>query len=508
MLRLLPPLLAAVSLLLLAAGPGDAGPAGPLKVALSGDLSSFNPMLGYDDNGATIFHQVYDSFTVPGKNGEPAPNLVTSWREVGARTWILQLRHDARFSDGRLLTSADVLATLDAYRKVGLATVSLPYVTSWKALGRFTVELGLSGPNTIVPEYLEEMFVFPAKQLRAGVDLGKTFVPGTGPYTVVSHVPGVSWQLAANRYWWGGKPASSRLQLLVVPSDTARIAALQSGAAYAAVFASVDSANTVWSRNIVLHVQPTSDYYMLGVDGLKPQNPALKDVRVRRAIMYALDKPSIVKLALGSLGNPTGVYGGGFADGCTAAGDPFAHQNLVKARALLRAAKATNLSLTLLIAPYASTLPAIGQVIQQELGQAGITVKLQTANADSMLDATYTKGWFDLALSYRSGGGDATQPVYDVAPSNLKGVSVWPWIAPDAPLSKAILKLKQRRPGAARTAALRQVCRLAALNVGWEGLATKPEFVAYRSDRIANLRFPDLETAGQALVYLSRARVK
>jgi ABC-type transport system substrate-binding protein len=352
------------------------------------------------------------------------------------------------------------------------------------------------------------MFVLPAKALRDGVDLTKTIVPGTGPYRVVSHDNGVSWKLVANRFYWGGKPRAAELDLQVIPDDQARIAAIKSGAVYAAVFASVDAANTLWSRNVVLHVQPTSDYYMLGVNGLKPLNPALKDVRVRQAIMYAIDKPSIVKLALGGLGRPTGVYGGAFADGCTAATDPYAHQNIAKAKALLRAARATNLSLTLLVAPYASTLPAIGQVIQQQLKRAGIGVKIQNVDADAMLAATYTKGSFDLALSYRSGGGDATQPVYDVAPSNLKGVSVWPWIASNGPLAKAILKLKTLWPGPARTTVLRQVCRLAAANVGWEGLATKPEFIAYRSDKIAGLRFLDVETAGQALVYLDKVRVK
>jgi hypothetical protein len=41
-----------------------------------------DPRLGYDDDGATILWALFDSFTTIGKNGGPAPELATSWKQT------------------------------------------------------------------------------------------------------------------------------------------------------------------------------------------------------------------------------------------------------------------------------------------------------------------------------------------------------------------------------------------------------------------------------------------
>jgi peptide/nickel transport system substrate-binding protein len=495
---------------LASAAPENSSASAPLTVALSSDLVGSNPLQGFNRPQAAIYRQVYDTFTGAGKNGAATPQIAVSWKQTSSRSWTFRFRQNVHFSDGSLMTSRDVLATLDAYKKAGILGVWAPYLVSWKAVDKYTVKFGLNGPNTILPADFQTVFILPAKQLKSGVDLEKTIVPGTGPYVVQSHVHGSRWVLTRNPHYWGPKPKAKTVVLKVIPDPASRIAALKSGAADLAMFDTADQAAALRASNITVATLPTSGYYEIDVNGVHPVSPALKDARVRQAVMYAIDKPTIVKIALGGLGKPTGVVGGGFADGCTAAGDMYGHQDIAKAKALLDAAGVKHLNLTIYAAYFAEPAStAIAQVIQQQLEQAGIDSTIRVPDAGTWGTDVFTNGTnFDLNVGLRNGGADATYNLYDVAPSDLKGIALWKFIPRNRALSRQIITVKKLAPGKSRTAAMRKLCTLANQNVGRVGLATAPEFLAYRNDRVGNVTFPPLITENQELTYLSRVQVR
>jgi peptide/nickel transport system substrate-binding protein len=409
-----------------------------------------------------------------------------------------------RFSDGSPFTSNDVLATLDSYKKSGLLSFWIPNLVRWQAVDAHTVKLSFSAVNLLVPTDMEPMFVFPAKSLKAGVDLAKyDTVPGTGPYMVKSHLHGSKWTLVANPYYWGRKPGFAELDLPVIPDKGSRESALRGGTVDVAIFQDQDAANAVKSANVTLRLQRSSGYWRIHVNGVDPTSPALKDARVRQAILYALDKQTIVKLGLGGLGAPEGVVGGAFRDGCTSATDLYARQNVAKAKQLLQAAGVTSLSLSLLDSTALGS-PTIAQIVQQELSQVGIKLTILEQDNATWTDNVFTKGKFDLALDGPGGFGDATALIATITPSDSPG-ALWKFVSSDPPLSAAIAKVKKFRPGPARTAVMHRICRLADLNAsGSIGLISKPEYVGYRSDRIGKTAFPSIETVGQVLAYLYR----
>jgi peptide/nickel transport system substrate-binding protein len=281
-------------------------------------------------------------------DGALQPALATSWHYVGSgnETFEFTLRHDARFSDGSLVTASSVAAWLTYFVHAGGDSSSTLGLKSVTTSGKWTDVLHLGTPNPIVPllltEYLNVGFVGSAKAAAHPAVLNTT-TDGAGPYVLVpsQSVANSVYTFVPNKYYYDPSAIHwSKVVVKIITSASSALEAVNSGqldvsygditTAAAAKAAGLDviSAPYGWDGMLIMDRGPAQP------DGAKP-NP-LASVQVRQALNYAVDRSTIVKAVLGGYGTPSSEAG--TVDGFSKAYENYYPYDPAKAKALLKAA--------------------------------------------------------------------------------------------------------------------------------------------------------------------------
>jgi peptide/nickel transport system substrate-binding protein len=144
------------------------------------------------------------------------------------------------------------------------------------------------------------------------------------------------------------------------------------------------------------------------------RRPALSDVRVRRAILHALDRDFMVKNVFFNFGNvATGPVPSGISAFYTADVPAYSF-DINKAKALLDEAglapkgRGIRLTLTLDPLPYGSHYPTAAAYIKQALSVVGIEVNIRAGDAANYYKRIYGDNDFDLTITGASALTDPT----------------------------------------------------------------------------------------------------
>jgi peptide/nickel transport system substrate-binding protein len=144
--------------------------------------------------------------------------------------------------------------------------------------------------------------VFPIVPAGAGPRFGDHPI-GTGPYRFVSYSSDDRIDLAAFDRYFGGPPKNAGLVLRVVPDDIMRGLELRKG--------TMDIVVNDLAADIVHQLQEDPDLQVVqspGTDyqyvGINLRDPILADVRVRRALGYAIDRNAIIEYLRRGLATP------------------------------------------------------------------------------------------------------------------------------------------------------------------------------------------------------------
>jgi peptide/nickel transport system substrate-binding protein len=216
------------ALLLLAVSVGCARPGteGVIRVGTDVDASSLDPRLMRDTTAYRVVDLLYDGLVRLDKNLVPVPGLAASWENPEPTRWIFHLREDARFHDGRPLAAEDVVHTLETLLDPAFGA---PLRSLYEPIARVdtvdehTVEIQLEGPYAPLLSYLDVGIV---PRDADGLEAGPI---GTGPYRLKRWDRGSKIVLEANREYWGGAPRHDTIEIVVVPDNTARAQAFESG---------------------------------------------------------------------------------------------------------------------------------------------------------------------------------------------------------------------------------------------------------------------------------------
>src|ERR1700759_808018 len=114
---------------------------GTLVAAISGEPQGFDPQKTTAYASFEVLENVYDTLVEPGPNLQMQPALATSWTTSKNKlTWTFQIRHGVRFQNGRPLTSADVVYSINRMRaKASSVSYRLATVKSVAAQGKYAV---------------------------------------------------------------------------------------------------------------------------------------------------------------------------------------------------------------------------------------------------------------------------------------------------------------------------------------------------------------------------------
>ena len=370
---------------LAAAAPQTAGRrGGTLRVGSPATDGSLEPPLLQSLGALAVSHMAGEQLVFADKSSRLVPRIATSWKSSNkAKTWTFQIRRNVKFHDGTPLTAADVVATFKR-----LLTKDSQAQSSYKGVisrvrqtGSHTVVFDLAASNGFFPyatsQQTYQAIILP-RSYKIPADLTKpgdwtSRMNGTGPWRLKENRGAAGYSFEANPTYWGGRPAIDAVEWQIL-DDQARATALQSGQIDLAVQLTYQGAQQVGDKAIALRT-PTHRLVHMNT-----KKAPFNDVRVRQAFALAINRPQVAQGLWGKFaeaGNDSPLWPGyAFTDKSV----PQRKQDLAKARALLKAAGAENLSVEL-SCYRAFEMPDYAQRITQALKQIGVnaTVKVYTS---------------------------------------------------------------------------------------------------------------------------------
>lgn len=233
------------------------------------------------------------------------PMLAVRWENPNPTTWRFHLRRGVKFHNGDSLTAADVKFTIDTQlaNKGSSINAYLGPTDGARVIDPYTVEITTRTPFPPLIFNLTRMHILPRAYEKIGTDGFAARPFGFGPYRFVEWQRGLRIVLEANPDYWGGRPTPKRLVFRPIADPSTRAAELRAGGVDIITSPPIPQVKEL----------NTGDTMILTVPGARviayPMNTRekpLNDVRVRRALNYAVDRETIVKSLLGGLGRATG----------------------------------------------------------------------------------------------------------------------------------------------------------------------------------------------------------
>ncbi len=283
-----------------------------LRVGAAIAPNSFNPLLNTESVENMLDRLIYDQLVVIDNTGTAQPDLavrVPSLQNGGISrdglTITYKLRQGIRWQDGAPFTSDDVrfsfTQVMNSRNNVS-SRVGYEMVQRVDTPDRYTVAFHLRKPyapivTTLFSSANSPNFVVPAHLLRAYADLNS--VPfnsapvGTGPYRMAKWLRGDHIEFVANPNYFLGKPKIGKIVVNFIPNENTAVNELRAHELdwfYAASETSYSQLKTFPNvRNVI---SPQNSYRGILIN---TESPLVRDVRVRRAIAYAIDKEGIVQ---------------------------------------------------------------------------------------------------------------------------------------------------------------------------------------------------------------------
>jgi len=417
------------ALALSAAAPAPVRAESVLRIAMTaGDIPDWRgqPDQGFEGNrfvGYTLYDPMVQwDLSSRDKEVTIRPGLATKWYvdPEDSKRWIFELRRGVKFHDGCDWNADSAVWNLD--RLISDKNPAFTPYNFGRARGRTNniekIEKIDDYKIAVYTKIVESLFYYNMPYLfmlskcaveKAGNDLNvyAKSPAGTGPYKFSSVVPRQRLELVKNPDYWDKAriPKHDRLVLIPMPEVTTRVAALLSGQVDWIEAPSPDTlpALKAAGMTIVTNVYPHTWPYLLNT----VRGP-FKDMRVRQAANYAVNRKEMVEL-LGGIAVPS--YGM-FIPAQKFYGKPFEYPfDPKKATALLKEAGCFPCEINIGISSSGSgqmqPLP-MNELVKEQLEAAGFKVKFDVLDWNSLLDV-YFKGQekfpYD-GINFSSGASD------------------------------------------------------------------------------------------------------
>lgn len=265
-----------------------------LVMIIESSPTNLDPRVGIDAQSERIDSLIFDDLLNRDDHMNMKPALAESWQIADPLTYVFHLRHGVRFHDGRPLTSRDVKWTFDSLlQKKVISTKSevYKYVDHIDASDDYTVVFHLKEPFAALLWNLSDgaIGIVP---YQSGSEITAHPI-GSGPFRFVRAHQDQDVVIERNDDYWGQKPKIQRVRFAVVPDPTTRALELRKGSA--------DVGINAFAADTMLALQKETKLQVLREPGTELQylafnlrDPILKDVRVRQAIAYAIDREPII----------------------------------------------------------------------------------------------------------------------------------------------------------------------------------------------------------------------
>lgn len=437
-------------------------PAGTLRIGVNGFPASLgNPFKGNGRPGTLVWYALFDGLTQLDEEGHLRPALALSWELVEPTRWRFELRPGVRYANGKPFDAGSAVQVFDwLISSVGRATVignELRGIAAVRASAPLTLEITTKEPDPILPKRMVgALMVEPETWRRLGPDgFGREPI-GTGPYLLER------WDQRKRRAYarpnpHGWRPSTfARLEFVELPDAAVRTQALLSRDVDLATV-EIEELDRLEDRGYPVIVAPSMSVMSVVFITERPGPAPLRDLRVRQALNYAVDRETIARTLLRGLGRPAGQPAPSVSFGHDPTLEPYPYDPEHARQMLAEAGYADGFPLTIEI--LTNAFPADGLIYQamaHYLRQVGIDVTLRVITFPQYLRNLQRNGFAGDAFGSMWNSApynDATRPMESVSCRRPK-----PFFC-DRELAEQLGRAMRILPEDKRLAAMREVGR-------------------------------------------------
>lgn len=389
-----------------------------LRIGLGADPDLLDPHLARTYYGRFVFAAMCDRLVEVDENLKVVPGLATDWKwSDDGKTLTMDLRQGVTFQDGEKFDANAVKFNIERALTLpgSLRKSELSSVASVEVASPFQVIFHLKNADAaLLSQLTDRAGAMLAPQAAAKPDFA-THPVCSGPYQFESRVQQDRIVLKRfDNYWNKGAYHFDKVVFLPIPDASVRLANLRSGDLDLIEGILPSDVKTVQADSQLRLAKVTGLGYQgitfnIGNDKAGPNNPLMKDARVREAFSLAIDRDALNQVVFEGLFTPANQPFSPVSPYHVTL--PVPPRDIEKAKALLAAAGVkTPVNVTLLVTNN-PTAQQVGQVIQSMVSEAGFNVKLQMSEFASLLDRQQ-RGDFQLSLSGWSGRPDPDGSIF------------------------------------------------------------------------------------------------
>ncbi|PKR49632.1 ABC transporter substrate-binding protein [Thalassospira marina] len=389
--------------LALAGGTFMASPAwaaGTMTISSPQDPGSWDPVDTFLVNWASVATNIYDGLTYRGPDTKLVPGLATSWDVLDDGKRIrFKLRTGVKFHDGEAFNADAVKFTFD--RLMGEEGSKGPQKSNYAAIDSVevidenTVDFHLKQPDPVLLTKLAgygAMIVPPKYIQEHGEDYFNTHPVGTGPFKFVSYEPKVGIKLEKFDDFWGDKAKIDNLNYRFISEPSTAVAELQAGRVDLVIPPTIPIGMIPTIKNdpnIDIVSSPSPTVYALRFN---TKNGITKDAKVRQALIYGVDRQTIIDSILGGQASPIASFQGELSFGYDPAMKPLPYDPAKAKELLAEAGVKPGAAVQIDIRGNDATFNEVVQAVASYLQIVGINATIKPYETNVLLNDIIPQG--------------------------------------------------------------------------------------------------------------------
>ncbi len=388
---------------------------GKLVIAQAQDPGSWDPIDTFYLSWGMVASNIFDGLVDRGVDLKIRPGLAERWEWLdGNKVLRFYLRKGVKFHDGEPFNAEAVKFTFD--RLLGPEGAKGPQQANYNAIkevkivDEYTVDFIMARPDPVIITKLAgygAMIVPPKYIKEKGDAYFNTHPVGTGPFRAVEYVKDDHLTLEAFPDYWGGAPKVKTVVYRFIPEAATRVAELQAGRVDIAQGVPISLASVI-NGDPNLKLMPVGSPTVTSLRFNVCKKPT-DDVRVRKAIVYAVDREAIIESILQGYGKPIAGFQSELSFGYDPTLKPYPYDPQ-KARELLREAgvkPGTEIELNFIGTD--ATFREVAQAVAGYLQAVGFKVRLKPYEVNTYygeivpknkVGHLYYSGWGGWTLDY------------------------------------------------------------------------------------------------------------
>ncbi len=313
---------------------------------------------------------IHEALVILDNGGNINPMLAESWENINPTTWQFKLRSGIKYSNGDDLKAEDVVASVkrlvsskDAIH--GRLKSRLFTIADAEKVDDLTVNIITSQPDALALKRISMILI--SNPILYGDEKLLTEPIGTGPYRVTDFRDREFMTAeAVGDHWSAGDPAIQKVKYAQISEPAVLVAAVKAGDIDIAIDVPGDLIEDLRASGLKILNRTIHSTWLYDLD--KTSDTPLKDVRVRYALNYAVDKKTIIDTIFAGAGELSeGQFASPGAAGYNPELTPFEY-DVDKAKDLLAEAGTGEFTLSVGIVPLGQTMTEAVQGYFKDVG--------------------------------------------------------------------------------------------------------------------------------------------